>query len=321
MFFVSSCQKNVVYLQKLLNMDQPKLQRMLELMMCLASNHYSTIEDISKRFGMSTRSIYRYIDTFKEAGFVVEKLPNKIVRLSKKSPFFEDISDLVFFTKEEAFILKSAIESIDTTNLLKQNLQKKLASIYDFRMVADIVTDSKSKNNVQKLIQAIDNGKQVMLEGYNSAHSDSVTDRLVEPFGFTTNCEQVWCYEIESQLVKTFKVSRIGQVEIMTTDWQFQAFHQQRPTDIFRFQGNEYHDIKLSMTVRAANLLMEEYPLSKKYLKRVSSASNRWVLETKVCEFEGVTRFILGLYDDIKILENDKLKKFVNQKINKMKKK
>lgn len=73
---------------------------------------------------------------------------------------------------------------------------------------------------------------------------------------------------------------------------------------------------KLRLKVRAANLLMEEYPLSKEFLTQV--ADNEWILETNVCNFEGVTRFILGLYEDVEIVESPEFKEFVSDRIRKM---
>jgi len=48
------------------------------------------------------------------------------IRLDKSSPYFKEISELIHFTEEEAYILKSAIESIDENNILKQNLEEKV---------------------------------------------------------------------------------------------------------------------------------------------------------------------------------------------------
>jgi predicted DNA-binding transcriptional regulator YafY len=120
-------------------MDQPKLERLLRLMKMLTANSRFTVEEIADRLGMSVRTIYRYIDTFREAGFVIKK-NGSCVRIDKSSPYFKDISQLVHFTEEEAYILKSAIESIDETNLLKQTLKKKLYAVYDFKILADTVT-------------------------------------------------------------------------------------------------------------------------------------------------------------------------------------
>lgn len=186
-------------------MDQPKIERMLRLMMLLTSNRNYSIEDMSDKLNMSQRTVYRYLDTFREAGFVIKKT-NDIFRIDKSSPYFKEISELVHFTDEEAYILKKAIESIDENNLLKQNLKKKLYAVYDFKIIADVVVHTKDKDNVHNIIEAIEQKKQLVLHDYHSANSNSIRNRIVEPFAFTTNYIQLWAFEIESQSNKLFKV-------------------------------------------------------------------------------------------------------------------
>jgi predicted DNA-binding transcriptional regulator YafY len=99
-------------------------------MKMLTANTTYSVDALAERLDTSSRTIYRYIETFREAGFVIKKSGNYI-RLDKESPHFKDISQLVHFTEEEAVILKRAIESIDDTNLLKQNLKRKLYTVYD----------------------------------------------------------------------------------------------------------------------------------------------------------------------------------------------
>ena len=195
-------------------MDQPKIERMLRLMKMLTANTTYTVDQIAERLDMSRRTIYRYIDTFREAGFVIKKSGSHI-RLDKESPHFKDISQLVHFTEEEAVILKRAIESIDDTNLLKQNLKRKLYSVYDNKILADTIVRGSNTANVHSLIEAIEQQRQVILKEYRSSHAGEVRDRLVEPFAFTTNYVQVWCFDTESKSCKLFKLSRIGAVEIL----------------------------------------------------------------------------------------------------------
>lgn len=64
-------------------MDQPKIERLLSLMKMQAGNKNYTIDELAERLGISYRSIYRYIDTFKDSGFVVEKLHSNVYRLGK----------------------------------------------------------------------------------------------------------------------------------------------------------------------------------------------------------------------------------------------
>lgn len=161
-------------------MDQSKLERLLRLMKLLTANTTYNIDQLAERLQMSRRTVYRYIDTFREAGFVIKKSGN-CIRLDKESPHFRDISQLVHFTEEEAVILKSAIENIDDTNMLKQNLKRKLYSVYDNKTLADTVVRGKNSPNIRTLIEAIDEHRQVILHGYQSAHGGEVRDRRRTP--------------------------------------------------------------------------------------------------------------------------------------------
>lgn len=49
-------------------MDQPKLDRLLRVMKILTGNTTYSVEDLAERLELSERIIYRYIDTFRDAG-------------------------------------------------------------------------------------------------------------------------------------------------------------------------------------------------------------------------------------------------------------
>ncbi len=295
-------------------MDQPKIERVLRLMMMLTSNNRYTIEELSDKLETSPRTIYRYLDTFKEAGFVVSKR-GQYFRLDKKSRYFKDISQLVHFTEEEAYILNSAIESLDPTNAIKQNLKAKLASVYDFKMLAECVVKGENARNVNSIIEAIENKKQIILHNYTSAHSKKVSDRIVEPLSFTTNYIQVWAYEVSSGKNKLFKLSRIGKVEILDKDWEFEQEHKEGLMDLFRINSFEQIPVKLKLGLRAASLLVEEYPLGEKFLYPLPDDPSHFILDTWVCGYEGIGRFVLGLLDDIEIIEGEGLKEFLKERM------
>ncbi|MBR5886240.1 MAG: WYL domain-containing protein [Alistipes sp.] len=295
-------------------MDQPKIERLLRLMKLLTANVEYSVDEIAERLDMSRRTIYRYIDTFREAGFVIKKSGN-CIRLDKESPHFKDISQLVHFTEEEAVILRRAIESIDDTNLLKQNLKRKLYSVYDSRTLADTIVKGQNSSNVHSLIEAIENRAQVVLHDYQS--SKSIRDRKVEPFAFTTNYVNVWCYDIESDSCKIFKTARIGKVEICDTEWQHSDKHKEDFIDIFRMSskpGQPLITVKLQLGHLSYNLLMEEYPLCEKFISQRDN--DHWMLETQVANLQGVARFTIGLMDDIEIIESPELKEYITNYIN-----
>lgn len=282
---------------------------MLRLMKLMTGNVNYTVNDLAERLDTSYRSIYRYIETFKDAGFVVQKLDGGVYKLGKESRYFKEISQLVHFTDEEAHIVNQLIEALDDTNSLKQNLRKKLTTVYNCTSMASSVVRGKNASNVNRILDAIENRRQVVLVDYSSSHAGVVRNRLVEPFGFTTNYVQAWCYEPESGMNKLFKVSRIGSVEMLDVEWQYESKHSQGYIDIFRMTGFEQHRVQLRLGMLAHNLLLEEYPLSERDVKPVDS--HRWLLDTNVCNYLGVGRFVIGLLDDIEIVDSPEFEAYI----------
>lgn len=295
-------------------MDQPKLERLLRLMQMLIGNVNYTIEEMADSLNTSYRSIYRYLETFKDAGFVVYKEGN-VYRLGTESKYFKDISQLIHFTEEEAFIIAKLIDGLHDNNLLKQNLRKKLASIYNVTSLADCVVTGKNATNINRIIESIENKKQVVFHDYASANKSVVNDRLVEPFAFATNYVQVWCYDVNDHCNKLFKTARIENVEVTDTDWQYEDKHQMGFIDIFRMSSQQKTRVKLKLGILSYNLLIEEFPLAEKDV--TPCGDKQWFLETEVSNFIGVTRFILGLADDISIIEPPELKTHVENFIKK----
>lgn len=303
-------------------MDQPKLERLLRLMKLMTGNVNYTVNDLAERLGTSYRSIYRYIETFKEAGFVVHKLEGGIYKLGKESRYFKDISQLVHFTDEEAHIVNQLIEGLDDTNALKQNLRKKLSTVYNCTSMASSIVRGKNASNVNRLLEAMEEQRQVVLVDYASSHAGVTRNRIIEPFGFTTNYVQAWCYEPESGMNKLFKISRIGSVEVLDEAWQHTDKHQEGYIDIFRMTGFTKHRVCLKLGMLAHNLLVEEYPLAERDI--TPTKDGQWMLDTEVCNYVGIGRFVLGLLDDIEIVDSPEfdeyitslLQKYVDQRTN-----
>ena len=218
--------------------NQENLEKLLKILMSLSSEVGYTAAELAEMYDSNQRIISGYIKTLRDAGFIVTEQDEKL-KVDKKSPYYKDISRLLHFSDEEAFILNKAIHSIDNVNEIKNNLISKLYSLYDFDRVAVTVVKRESSENVHNLTQAIKSKKQVILHNYSSANSSKVSDRLVEAFDFTTNYISVWCYEIESRKNKLFKTSRIGKVEVLDKNWESEKEHKSDLIDIFRIGGKE----------------------------------------------------------------------------------
>ena len=270
-------------------MDQPKIERVLRLMRLMSGVRHYTIEELAEALDTSSRSIYRYIDTFREVGYVVKK-ENGVPRLLSMDKY-EDIAELVHFTEEEAYVVDRLLDALDNGNVLKQSLKRKLAVVANSAAVVDCVVNGRVAENVHAVIGAIENKRQVKLMGYASSHSGAVRDRWVEPFEFTTDYNQIWCYDLEDGRNKLFKTSRIGSVVVLDEAGVAMDRHQRGFVDVFRYSGPKIYRVAVELDVRARNFMVECFPLAELYMRKVED--ELWVLETDVCGLDNVKGFVM----------------------------
>ena len=196
--------------------------------------------------------------------------------------------------------------------MLKQNLRRKLSSVYNCTSLANSIVKGKNAENVNRIIEAIEEHRQVVLHNYSSSHTGSKRDRVVEPIAFTTNYVQIWCYDLSDGKTKLFNTARIGSVEVLDSEWQHEAEHRCGQIDIFRNMGFEQMRVQLRLGVMSHNLLIEEYPLSERDLTQVDDT--HWLLDTEVCNYAGVARFVMGLIEDIEIIDSPDFIDYLHQK-------
>ena len=63
----------------------------------------------------------------------------------------------------------------------------------------------------------------------------------------------------------------------------------------------EQTPVKLELSLMAKDLLIEEFPLAEKDIRK---EDDKWILETMVSGMEGVGRFVLGLSHEVKIIDS-----------------
>ena len=215
-------------------------ERQLQLMLMLAQNRQQTKVAICRLLGISTRTFYRYLDAFRRMGFVVEK-SGEYYRLDKSSPFFQKISSQVQFTDSEVVLLGNVLDSVADGSPEIVHLKNKLLQLYDNSILQLHQADPVFAENLHQLYRAVRYRRVAVLKDYRSLRSDSVSDRLVEPFQFLGQNEDVRCYEHSSGQCKTFKVERIGRV-VMLDDvcWSHEDDHRTLHTDLFHFSDDVF---------------------------------------------------------------------------------
>jgi predicted DNA-binding transcriptional regulator YafY len=291
--------------------DHAQIQRTIQLILQLGTTGKSR-QEIAAHLDVHERTVYRYINTLLDIGFVVKK-ENGYFRIPKTSPLYKDLTRMVIFSPEESAILLQAIHAISDSNILKNTLIRKLNTLYSHQEIAQIISRDALSKNVSKLSGAITGERQVILKNYRSANGHSVIDRLVEPYAFTTNFVSVWCYDLNKHDNRIFKTARIETVEVLNMRWQHKKQHKEGPVDVFGMSSKQTRHITLKLSLRAVSLLNEEYPQSEEKIMQINE--NQYLFEDNVYGYKAAGRFVLGLIDEIEVIGDAGFKDYLNEKI------
>lgn len=295
-------------------MSETMMSKELQLILLMVDSFDYTAEDLCRKIGTTRRQLYNYLRKFREMGFVVIN-ENQSYRLDPASSFFRSLARSVNFTDVEAAFLHRLLDGTDEKNPMVPAIKRKLERFYHLRQFTDTRFKAHNIETLHALMEAIRCRRVVCLKDYSSPHSNTVTDRLVEPYQLLNENLDIRCYELKTEMCKTFKLARIGSVEVYDTPWIYEARHSRLFTDIFMFSGPERLPVRLLMKQLSHNLMLEEYPISSDYF--TPAADGRWLFQAELASYVGIGRFILGLYDDIEILGDEGLKQYIGQKIQK----
>ena len=292
-------------------MELEKFARQLKLMLLLTQNRLLSIEEICNRVGMSRRSVYRYIDAFKSMGFVVKKEGTRY-RLDHSSPFFSEIVTGIQFTEAEGVALSQILNSVYNNSAEVRALREKLSNLYNPDILSRHGVDSTLAQNISRIFQAIKEERVVLLRDYNSPSSGQVSNRIVEPYLFINENAEVRCYELSTKMNKTFKVSRCADVELLDLLWSHKEEHMPFYSDLFGFTGDTRLPVSILLGQLSTSVLLEEYPDAQRQMSL--QPDGRQLLKTEVCSYVGIARFVLGLYDDIEVVDSPEFKEYLLQR-------
>jgi predicted DNA-binding transcriptional regulator YafY len=296
-------------------MRHDKLDRELTLLLLLTENKRYTVDQLCDRLSISRRNLYYYLEFFRDYGFIIEK-QGTTYRIDKSSEFFRKLFRIVHFTEDEAITMRRILDKVNDSSLQVQHLKKKLDSLYDLHILDDVTLREQFAQNVSVLYDAIKYHRCAVLHNYSSPHSNTLTNRIVEPFLFMDSNNDIRCYELSSRKNKTFKLSRMESVELLADEWQHESEHRQFYTDIFQFSDEVLLPIRLRLGRLSYNILIEEHPKADAYISQEDD--HHWLLDLDVCSYKGIGRFVLGLYDDIEVLGDERFCQYLSQKINSM---
>lgn len=291
------------------------LRKWMELIRVMLDGQGHTVAELTEVLGTTRRNFYYVMRDFASLGLTVNH-QGRTYALDPQSPLLAGLATSVNLSHEEASYISALLTEAAQKSPEAGLLQRKLAHYYHLNTDEDARQRQRVLDNAMQLDRAIELQRVVILHNYSSPHSDSVSDRVVEPFLFLGGREDIRAYELKSGQNKTFKLSRIGSVEMVDTPWFHTEKHREVFTDIFMFSGEERHSVDLVLDRLAHHLLIEECPLSANDMHQLDD--EHWELRTDVVSYLGIGRFVLGLYSNIQILSDDGLKAYLGRKIREM---
>jgi predicted DNA-binding transcriptional regulator YafY len=110
-------------------------------------------------------------------------------------------------------------------------------------------------------------------------------------------------------------LSRVKEAKSTDKPFKFQDQHKVGYIDPFRSYGWEKFKIRLLLNHRSYGHIIDEFPLTFDCCKFVGYRS--YILETDVCNYYQVARFIQGFADDVSILDPPELKEYVRTNLQK----
>lgn len=263
-------------------LNQHKILRVLQLINFLQGSPSKSIQQLSIYLDTTERTVYRYLDLLKECGFNVSKDANNRYHIEN------DMTDTVRFSNEEALFLKRLVLSTGKQSKLKDSVLSKIYLKSDLPLVSSHLLMAKNGKTVERLTKAMMNKEQVLLKKYQSINSESITDRIVEPFGFTENYQTVMAYEPATQKNKTYNIDRIGSVEPLGISFQYESQHEQQVPDVFGFAfSGKKHQLNLHLTLKEFLLLNDRYPLIAPFTKYLPKI-DRYILDVEVNDLRPV---------------------------------
>ncbi|MGK7397633.1 MAG: helix-turn-helix transcriptional regulator [Candidatus Cyclobacteriaceae bacterium M3_2C_046] len=286
-------------------LPQQKILRVFKLISLLKRPGGRTAKDLAVLLDVTVRSVQRYIKLLEDVGFLVEQdWQNRYFICN----YEQDSDEPMNLTAEECNLVNQTMRSAAANHPLTTSVLKKIYVQGELFQVPEYLERARISRFISQLQKAIDNRKQVTIKSYHSAHSQQISDRLIEPFAFTENYTVIQAFEPVSAKNKFFKLERIHDLIILDKKQEHLDQHQQQHADCFGFVDAKSYQVVLELNLKAYLALRENYPAAISYLQ---VNQQKYLFDGPVYSLEGVGRFLMGYLDQIRILQPPELINYI----------
>lgn len=282
----------------------------MRLMIALSQNKSLSIEDLGVQLNMSNRSLYRYMEAFRQMGFIINKEGIRY-RIDRSSPLLQKLLQNIELTEDEVFTLATILSSTLSNDRKVNALRSKFSYLYNIKTLTRHGHSNSMAEKMTILYRAMLEERVVSLHNYTETESEQPMNYIVEPYLFTPDMETIWAYSITARKSLPFKLACIKDISLLDLLWEYKKEHDPVMTDLFDQSGNERKPLSIILTAKALGCLLKQYPGTQTHISR--REDGRHLLKTEVCDYAAPTRFVIGLYDEVEILNNE-FKEYVEQR-------
>jgi proteasome accessory factor C len=290
------------------NSSSTKVKRIFVLIQYLSDFPPKTAEKLAQLIDISVKTLYKDLHLIETLGYETEKdhLHRYCIKYSGRTEYHLDETEkkIIIATIKEAGISTTAVTSI--TQKLKSNHYPDATNIGIMKQLFMI----------RVLVDAIKNKTPVTIIKYKSTSSGtSIRDRVIMPIYFDEMRMSVTAYDMEIAEPRIFKVARMTDINPVTII-AAEKFPAEIPiVDTFGYAGMMDYEVSMRLTLRAFSILTEEFTQASSQIGPSDDNDFPFLYSTKVCGYEGVGRFVLGLMTEIKVVGDKGFKLYLKNKI------
>lgn len=288
-------------------------ERIVKIILLILSNPYKlTKKQILSRLEITSRNFDDDIRILRDLSLTINiETPGYTYGILPDKDF-KELDYLSPLSKEDLFHINQELRRC--TDKKRIYLTKKLESLYDFQKLGLRALRKPALEKIDRLEEAKNKKLAVVLKNYLSNSSDS-RDRRVEPFFVDADLDTLQAYDVEGLKIRHFRLSRIERVVILEDQpWQFKDKHHKRESDVFRIANDDRVVVHLELDTQGRNVLLDTFPKAKGEIE-AGSEKNTFNFQSEVNGgFLGITNFILGNADNVKVIGPDSLKDHLRTK-------
>ncbi len=258
-----------------------------------------TKKELAEKMGSTDNNIRNDLDALSDVGLSLEYDRNYRYKFKEQKPI-EKLNDLLYFTEDDQELLRDTIDHLFKHNKKATQLKRKLESLYDYHQLGLEALRKPNLKRIDLLKEAQLNKKVVVIKDYHSSNSNTVSNRTVEPFHIATDIDLLHTFDLDKMELRHFRISRMGRIKILDTDWKHTKQHHIKLTDPFGILDDEQLMVHLRLKVGAYNELIERFPPTKRYIQESAEEEDVYDFQCKVNhKFIGLTNFILGYFHQL----------------------